>query len=176
VVTFLASGPPPVYVGLGSMSGRDAARLTALVLDALRRAGRRGILLSGWAGLGEQDVGDDICVVRDIPHDWLFPQVSAVVHHGGAGTTGAGLRAGKPSVLLPFFADQPFWGRRVHQLGAGPRPIPQKRLTVEGLAAAIRIATTDPHMAGKARMLGERIRAEDGVERAVGLLRDRLGA
>jgi sterol 3beta-glucosyltransferase len=176
VVDFLSAGPPPVYVGLGSMAGRDPAALTDLVLAALRRTRRRGILLSGWGGLGQADVGDDVCVVRDIPHDWLFPQVSAVVHHGGAGTTGAGLRAGRPSVLLPFFADQPFWGQRVHHLGVGPRPIPQKRLTVEALAAAIHAATTDPFMAERARKLGERIRSEDGVGVAVGLLQRQLDA
>lgn len=166
---FLADGEPPVYVGLGSMTGRDPEQLTTVVLDALRLARRRGVLLSGWAGLGALADGDDVCVVDDIPHDWLFPRVAAVVHHGGAGTTAAGLRAGRPSVLLPFFADQPFWGRRVMELGAGPPPIPQKRLTAENLAAAIR-ATADPLVVARAKDLGERIRTEDGVAAAVRML------
>ncbi len=167
---FLAAGEPPVYVGLGSMTGRDPVERTALVVEALRMARRRGVLLSGWAGLGDATAGDDVIVVDDIPHDWLFPRMSAVVHHGGAGTTAAGLRAGRPSVLLPFFADQPFWGRRVADLGAGPPPIPQKRLTAENLAAAIHAATADPLITSRARDLGERIRAEDGVATAVRLL------
>ena len=174
LVDFLDARPPPVYVGLGSMAGRNPGRLTELFLAALRQSGQRAVLLSGWAGLGSADLGDDVFVVDDVPHDWLFPRVSAVVHHGGAGTTAAGLHAGKPTVILPFFADQPFWGRIVHQRGIGPRPIPQQRLSVENLADAIRRAATDPLMAELARKLGANIRAEDGVARAVTLLDQRL--
>jgi sterol 3beta-glucosyltransferase len=173
---FLAAGPPPVYIGLGSMTGRDPEALTQLALDALRRAHQRGVLLAGWAGLGGLDLPDDVCLVDDIPHDWLFPRMAAVAHHGGAGTTGAGLRAGKPSILLPYFADQPFWGRVVHDLGAGPPPIPQKELTAERLAAAINRAVTSPGIHRRARTLGERIRQEDGVGNAVSILISRLEA
>lgn len=176
LVDFLDAGPPPVYVGLGSMVGRDPEQTTGIVLDALLNTGRRGILLAGWAGLGGVDLGDDVIVVDDIPHDWLFPHVSTVVHHGGAGTTGAGLRAGKPTVILPFFADQPFWGRIVHQRGIGPRPIPRKRLTSDGLTRAIRDATTDPLMRELAGKLGRTIRSEDGVGQAVAVLQQRLAA
>lgn len=102
-----------------------------------------------------------------VPHDWLFPQVAAVVHHGGAGTTAAGLRAGVPSIVIPFMGDQPCWGERVSQLGVGPKPIPRRRLSVEGLAAAIRTATIDPEIRARAAGLGAQIRAEDGVARAV---------
>jgi sterol 3beta-glucosyltransferase len=105
--------------------------------------------------------------LEQAPHDWLFPRTAAVVHHGGAGTTAAGLRAGRPTIVCPFFGDQSFWGRRIHALGAGPAPLPQKRLTVEGLAGAIREVTTDPAIRRNAAMVGERLRQEDGVGRAV---------
>jgi sterol 3beta-glucosyltransferase len=106
-------------------------------------------------------------MARDIPHDWLFPQIAAVVHHGGSGTTAAGLRAGVPSVVIPFFGDQPFWGRCVAELGVGPSPISLKRLTVERLAGAIRAAIGDERMQARAAALSRQIRAEDGVTRAV---------
>jgi sterol 3beta-glucosyltransferase len=154
------------------MARADPERFTEMALTALRRTGRRGILLSGWTGLGlgQADLPDDVCLVHDIPHDWLFPQVAAVVHHGGAGTTAAGLRAGRPTVILPFFADQPFWGRRTQALGVGPAPIMQPDVTVDNLTAAIGRATADPALADRAVRLGERIRAEDGVARAVAVL------
>ena len=98
----------------------------------------------------------------------------ALVHHGGMGTTAAGLRAGVPAVAIPFTADQPFWGRRIHQLGVGPRPIPRRKLTVEGLAEAIRAMTGDQGMRQRAAQLGERVRAEDGVERAVEVIERHL--
>lgn len=171
---FLADGPAPVYIGLGSMTGRDPEALTRLALGALRRTGQRGVLLAGWAGLGGMELPDDVCLIDDIPHDWLFPRMAVVAHHGGAGTTGAGLRAGRPSILLPWFADQPFWGRVVHDLGLGPRPVPQKQLSEPRLAAAIARATTSPGIHRRARTLGEHIRSEDGVRDAVAVLLERL--
>ena len=108
--------------------------------------------------------------IEAAPHRWLFRHVAAVVHHGGAGTTAESLRAGKPTVVCPLFGDQPFWGRRVRALGVGPRPVPLKRLTAPGLAAALRAATTDADVGRRADQLGRRIRAEDGVARAVELV------
>jgi UDP:flavonoid glycosyltransferase YjiC (YdhE family) len=166
-VDFLQSGPPPVYIGFGSMAGRDPERRAEIALEALKRSGQRGVLLTGWGGLQPRDLPDDVYAVDSVPHDWLFPQMAAVVHHGGAGTTAAGLRAGTPTVIVPFFGDQPFWGRRVAELGVGPAPIPQKQLSVERLAAAIRTAAGDPAMRARAQELGRRIRQEDGVARAV---------
>ncbi len=171
---FLADGPPPVYIGLGSMTGRDPEALTRVALGALRRTGQRGVLLAGWAGLGGIDLPGDVCLVDDVPHDWLFPRMAAVAHHGGAGTTGAGLRAGRPSNLLPDVADQPFWGRVVHDLGAGPPPILQKQLTEPRLAAAINRAVTSPGIHRRARTLGAQIRAEDGLGNAVAVLQKRF--
>lgn len=170
LVAFLQAGPPPVYVGFGSMAGSDPQQATETVLRALQQSGQRGILLTGWGGLSRAALPESVFVVDSIPHDWLFPQVAAVVHHGGAGTTAAGLRAGVPSILVPFFGDQPYWGRRVAELGVGPHAIPQKQLTAERLAGAIRLATSDRAMQERATALGQRIRDEDGIGQACALL------
>ncbi|HYO19445.1 MAG TPA: glycosyltransferase [Dermatophilaceae bacterium] len=129
---FLAAGPPPVCIGFGRMSSRDPEKLSDLVLRAVRRARVRAVLLSGWGGLADQG-GDDVFVAVEAPHDWLYPQMAAVVHHGGAGTTGAAFTAGVPAVVVPFAVDQPFWASRVAALGVGPTPIPRRRLTEQNL-------------------------------------------
>lgn len=174
LVKFLQDGPPPVYVGFGSMFMNGGEHKTELVLEALRLAGQRGVLATGWGGLTAANAPKDTFVLDATPHDWLFPQVAAVVHHGGAGTTGAGLRAGKPTVICPFVGDQPFWGRRIAALGVGPAPIPQRQLTARKLADAIGRAVSDNDMRRRAAALGETIRAEDGVGCAVGLINSRL--
>jgi sterol 3beta-glucosyltransferase len=170
LVDFLQAGPPPVYVGFGSMSSRKPEETADLILQALARTQQRGILLSGWGGLSRAESSDSVFVLDSVPFSWLFPRVAAVVHHGGAGTTAAGLRAGVPSVVVPFFADQPFWGQRIAQLGVGPAPIPRRRLTVGRLAQAIEQAVTDQTMRRRAAELGARIQADDGVARAVALV------
>ncbi len=168
LVDFLEAGPPPVYIGFGSMSHGDPQSATRMVLQALQLAGQRGVLLSGWGGLTQADLPPSVYMVDSVPHNWLFPQMAAVVHHGGAGTTAAGLRAGKPTIIAPFISlDQAFWGWRVADLGVGLPPIPSRRLTAENLAQAITTAVTDPVMRQKASHLGAKIRAEDGVSRAV---------
>ncbi|CAG0928369.1 vancomycin aglycone glucosyltransferase [Thermoflexales bacterium] len=175
LVSFLERGPAPVYVGFGSMAFHDAARQTAIVLEALRLARQRAVLATGWGGLKSEDVPSSIFVLDSVPHAWLFPQVAAVVHHGGAGTTGAGLRAGKPTVICPIVGDQSFWGRRIATLGAGPQPIPLRRLTAERLAGAIRSAVNDEHIRQRAASLGTTIRSEDGVGRALAHILGRQG-
>jgi UDP:flavonoid glycosyltransferase YjiC (YdhE family) len=167
LVDFVESGPPPVYVGFGSMVLPDPAATARLVRTALRRAGARGVLLGDP---GELPSSDDLLVVGHAPHDWLFPRARAVVHHGGAGTTAAGLRAGVPNVVVPFFVDQPFWGSRVHALGAGPRPVPFAELTADALGDAVERALNDRSMDAAAARIAERIRAEDGVEVACDLI------
>lgn len=167
LLDFLDAGPAPVYVGFGSMTWNDPQAAARNVITALEQTGRRGILAPGWGGLAAADLPPSVFLLDSAPHDWLFPRMAAVVHHGGAGTTAAGLRAGKPTIICPFLADQPFWGRRVHALGVGPEPIPQKRLTADALAAVIQMATSDTAMQARAAELGERIRAEDGVANAV---------
>ncbi len=162
LVDFLRDGPPPVYIGFGSMFMNGGARKGEMVVEALKLAGQRGIVATGWGGLAVDGVSDNLFVVEDVPYDWLFPQAAAVVHHGGAGTTGAALRAGKPTLVCPFVTDQFFWGRRMKALNVGPPPIAQWRLTAERLAEGIRSA------------VGEAIRGEDGVGRAVAVIRERL--
>lgn len=175
LAAFLAAGPPPVYVGFGSMAGNNPERLSRVVIAALQQAGQRGVIATGWGGMAARDLPETICALEGAPHDWLFPRMAAVVHHGGAGTTAAGLRAGKPTVICPFIADQPFWGKIVFERGVGPQSLPQKKLTVEKLAAAIRTATTDAALRQRAEALGAQLRAEDGVGNAVRWIGQRLG-
>lgn len=175
LVDFLSAGPAPVYIGFGSMAWNDPAQAARNVIRALEDTGQRGILAKGWGGLSAADLPDSLYMLEAVPHDWLFPQVAAIVHHGGAGTTAASLRAGKPTLVTPFLADQPFWGQRVYALGVGPAPVPQKKLTSETLAEAIRQMTTDRAMQARAAQLGELIRAEDGVGKAVSIIRQAIG-
>jgi len=163
---FLDSGPPPVSIGFGSMGAARSQELIETALDALKRAGRRGVLVTGWGGMTNTDLPDKVFKVDEVPHDWLFERVAAAVHHGGAGTTAASLRAGAPTVTVPFLADQSFWGSRVAALGAGPPPIPRSQLSAESLAQAIH-QTEDSRMRERARMLGAGIQDENGVGRAV---------
>lgn len=176
LIEFLDAGPPPVCIGFGSMTGHEPAGTTSLVVDAVRRSGQRAVLLAGWAGLGSEKAGGDVFVLAEAPHAWLFPRMATVVHHGGAGTTAAGLAAGVPTVVIPHFADQPYWGRRVHALGVGPRPLPRHRLTAAGLGEAIREAVTDAAMRRRAATLGARIRDEDGLADAVAIIRQVVGS
>lgn len=170
LVRFLEAGAPPVYFGFGSMGGLGGHERAKVVLNALKQTGHRGLIASGWGGLKASELPDNVFMLDAVPHDWLFPQVAAVVHHGGAGTTAAGLRAGKPSVICPFLGDQPFWGSIVQQLGVGPKPIPQIRLTADRLAEAIRIAVQDVDMQNRAEELGKKIRMEYGVAQAVEII------
>jgi sterol 3beta-glucosyltransferase len=167
LVEFLADGPPPVFVGFGSVPDRDAEATTSIIIDAVTRAGLRGVVsLPSTPPNG--GLPPHLFAIDSIWHDWLFPQVAAAAHHAGSGTTAAALRCGLPSVTVPHFvSDQPFWARRVHELGAGPAPIPRKRLSAERLAEALRVATSDVSIRERAAALGEKIRAEDGVARAV---------
>lgn len=169
LVQFLREGEPPVYVGFGSMPSGDPAETTRMVIESLRAAGVRGLIATGLGGLaGFDSDAEDILVIDAAPHSWLFPRMAAIVHHGGAGTTAAGLRAGCPTLVIPTFGDQPFWGARGAALGAGPTPIPVKRLSVTSLTEAIRVLTTDAEMRAKAQALGTAIAAEDGIGVAVG--------
>jgi sterol 3beta-glucosyltransferase len=167
---FLQAGPPPVYIGFGSMRGADERSLTQQVVSALERCGRRGILLSGWGALTHESLPETIFAIDAVPHDWLFPRVAAVVHHSGAGTTGAGLRAGLPSLIVPFLADQFFWGQQVYERGLGPQPIAYAHVSAEALAQAITTMVTDQAMRQRAAAAGEQIRAEDGVGTVVRLV------
>ena len=167
---FLEAGPPPVYVGFGSMGNRNPQATAALVLEVLQKTGQRAVMLSGWSGMSGENLPEAVHLVDDVPHAWLFPRMAAVVHHGGAGTTAAGLRAGIPNIVIPFFGDQGFWGGRVLDLGVGPAPIARKQLTAQNLARALEQAVSDPVMRQSASALGAKIRAEDGLARAVAVI------
>jgi sterol 3beta-glucosyltransferase len=166
---FLESGPAPIYVGFGSMSTRRSERTTEAVLGALRATGSRGILLTGWGGIDNAATSDDVFVLDDAPHAWLFERVSAAVHHGGAGTTAASLTAGLPTVTVPFFADQRFWGRRVAAMGAGPEPIAASGLAAGPLARAIR-AAENRGVAARASEIGRALRSEEGPRAAARII------
>lgn len=169
---FLSEGPKPVYVGFGSMVGGDFSRLLSIVLGACELAGTRAVLSSGWGGLGAESLPSWAFQSGYLPHEWLFTRVAAAVHHGGAGTTAASLRAGLPTVIVPFGGDQPFWGARVAELGAGPRPLSVRRLSASALAAAIREATGDPAMGEAARAIGRRLASERGPAAAADYLEE----
>jgi len=166
---FINNGKPPIYIGFGSMNHREAAKMTRTVIDAVSLTGQRAVLATGWDSLTDADLPDTMYRVDAIPHDWLFPQMAAVVHHGGAGTTATAFRAGVPGVIIPHVMDQPFWGRRAFELGVSPQPIPRKQVTAESLATAITTALNDADLRQRASALGKRIRSENGIARAVEL-------
>lgn len=170
LVQFLDSGTPPVYVGFGSMSSSSPQQTVDLVTNALQQAGQRGILAAGWSGAQVHSTSSDVFMLDKAPHDWLFERVAAIVHHGGSGTTGAALRSGKPSLIIPHFSDQPYWAKRVYALGVSAKPIPRNKLTAEKLAAGIQTLVSDGEMGRKAAELGAKIRAEDGVANGVRIL------
>lgn len=165
LAAFLQAGPPPIYIGFGSIVVDDPDALTRTIFRAITMTGVRALVSKGWGGIGGDVIGipDGVFMLGNCPHDWLFKRVSAVVHHGGAGTTAAGVNAGRPTVVVPFFGDQIFWGKMIAKAGAGPAPIPHKKLTAENLAAAITEALR-PEMKARARELGGKIREEKGAD------------
>lgn len=166
--SFLKAGKPPICVTFGSMVNRDAGNIDQIVREALKQTNNRGIILSGWGGIKNQ-TSSDLFYVESVPHDWLLPQCKMIIHHGGAGTTSAGLRAGIPNIVIPFIADQPFWGNRVYAIGVGPKPILVKNLSVEMLVWAI-AETESNTIRRRAQAIGQEIRSEDGVQNAVKLI------
>lgn len=166
-VQWIQKGDKPIYIGFGSMPLEDPKKTTDIILKALKDTGQRGIIDRGWGGLGIlPEVPDYVFLLEECPHDWLFPRCSAVVHHGGAGTTATGLKAGCPTTIVPFFGDQFFWGDRIHQRGLGPAPIPISQLSVETLTDAIRFML-QPEVKSQAMELAKLIENEDGVAAAV---------
>lgn len=170
---FLERGPAPIYIGFGSIVVDDPAALTRLILEAVKMAKVRVILSKGWGGMEIEGEHDDIYLIGNCPHDWLFQRVSAVVHHGGAGTTAAGIAAGRPTVVVPFFGDQLFWGQMISRAGAGPEPVPFSKLTAGALANSILFALRPETQAAVARM-AEQIADEDGAGDASQLIHERL--
>lgn len=165
LAAFLDAGEPPVYIGFGSIVVDDPNAMTTMIFEAVKKTGKRALVSKGWGGLGadELDIPEGVFMLGNCPHDWLFKRVSAVVHHGGAGTTAAGIAAGRPTVVVPFFGDQPFWGAMVARAGAGPDPIPYKELTSEKLAGAINEALL-PESLNRAQELCDKIKQEEGSQ------------
>ncbi|KFA51504.1 hypothetical protein S40293_10056 [Stachybotrys chartarum IBT 40293] len=164
---FLRNGSPPIYIGFGSIVIDDPDKLTAILVEAVREVGIRAIISRGWSKLGANQPADsNIFYLGDCPHEWLFQHVTAVVHHGGAGTTACGLLNGKPTAIVPFFGDQPFWGTMVNAAGAGPMPIQQKQLNRQNLAEAIRFCLSHEALAA-AKVTADKMRQENGVMQAV---------
>lgn len=171
---WIQQGTMPIYVGFGSMPLEDGKMTMRIILEALKATGRRGIIGRGWGDLGTSaDISEDVFLIEDCPHDWLFPQCAAVVHHGGAGTIAEGLRAGCPTTVIPFFGDQIFWGNWIHQNGVGPAPIPIYELNVEQLSNAIRFML-EPEVKIRAMKLAKQIKSEDGAARAVNVFHRHL--
>lgn len=165
LAAFLAAGPPPVYIGFGSIVVDDPNAMTKMIFEAVDKTGQRALISKGWGGIGADELGvpEGVFMLGNCPHDWLFKQVSCVVHHGGAGTSAAGISSGRPTVVVPFFGDQPFWGAMIARAGAGPQPIPYKDLTADKLAEAIKEALK-PESLERAAELSDRIKQERGSE------------
>lgn len=165
LVRFLESGPPPVYVGLGSVANTNPFRVTRAIVRAVRRGGYRMLVMPGQVELDPADLPEETFVVRSVPHDWLFPQVACVVHHGGVGTAATAMRGGVPSLGVPFFGDQYFWARRIHEIGVAPSPIRREEATEDNMLAAIRSMMNDVAMRRRAAMLGAGLEGEHGTAR-----------
>ncbi len=170
LVAFLAEGPPPVIISFGSMGGSNGRETTEILIDAVNRTNQRAIIQSGWGKLGTQDELPNIFCTEYVPHQWLFPKGCCVVHHGGAGTTASVCRAKVPSVVVAHNADQPYWGKRLSDLGVAPKHLHRRNLTSERLAKRIQQVLATPAMTARAQVLGKRIEAEDGLTAAVELI------
>ena len=169
LVDFLNAGPPPIYIGFGSMPSQDEDALARLVHDAIVKTGTRAIVAKGWGALARIKTSDAIHAIDSAPHDWLFPKCAAVVHHGGAGTTHEGLRWGRPTLVCPVFGDQPFWADLVHKLGAGPKPISHHKLSVDNFSAALTDLNA-PTYAECAGEIGTAMQKETGTITAADLI------
>jgi len=164
LVDFLAAGEPPVYLGFGSMAGLVQPGLLQELLGAV--AGRRVLFYPGWSNVRPADLPAGFCVVREIPHDWLFPRTSVVIHHGGAGTTHSAARAGVPSVVVPLAGDQFFWADRLERLGVAPAPVKVRKLRAASLARSIEQAET-ADVRARSAALGAQMAGEQGLARAI---------
>lgn len=162
---FLDAGPPPVYIGFGSIVVDDPNKLTSMIFGAVKRAGVRALVSKGWGGIGGESPPEGVFLLGNVPHDWLFKYVSCVVHHGGAGTTAIGIAMGKPTVVVPFFGDQPFWGSMISKAGAGPEPVPFKKMTEDTLYNSITTAL-EPEIQENVKNMSEKIANEKGAEGA----------
>lgn len=159
---FIDSDSPPIAISYSSMPLKDPGRMLHLLQEACRQTKQRAVIISGWSGMTVPH--DDLLIgIEEVPHSWLFEKVAGIIHHGGAGTTAAGLRAGKPMLISPFSGDQPFWARRMHELGVATAPLREKEMSVERLSDRIRDMTTNTAMQQQAKQLAALIHKENGV-------------
>ena len=170
LVSFIEAGTPPVFIGFGSMPVKDPQRTTNIIIKALKRSGQRGILHMGWGGIGNRSLPDSVIKIDYAPYDWLFPRMGMIIHHGGSGTTAFGLRSGRPSCVVSFVFDQQYWGERIAVLGAGPKPIRFKELTVDRLTEAILSGVGNLQMQQQALTLGQKIQSEKGIKNAIKII------
>lgn len=170
LMAFLEKGDPPIYIGFGSMTTGDPARLAQIIVEGVRRSGIRAIIATGWGAMEKIEVPETIYIIKGAPHCVLFKYVTAVVHHGGAGTTAAGLRAGLPTLICPLTFDQPYWGRRVFSMGCGPKPQLLKRLSTERFMKALIDLTQNESYRVHAGILAQTIAGENGIARAVDVI------
>jgi len=168
---FIKNGEPPIFIGFGSMKDINSFTKTfEIISEAVTKTKQRAVIGLGWTKNSfSGTVPENIFLIENIPFSWLFPQMKLVVHHGGAGTTAAGLIAGKPTIIIPHIADQPGWGLRVYELGVGSKPISKKRLSAENLSKAIMFAL-QPEIVNAANQLGQSMRTENGIEKAIDII------
>ena len=167
LVNFLAAGPPPIIITFGSMGGSNGRETTEILIEAVRKANQRAIIQAGWGQLGTPETLSDIYCAEYIPHQWLFPQGGCIVHHGGAGTTASACRAKVPSIVVAHHADQPYWGKRLFDLGVAPKHLHRRNLTAKRLAKRIQQVLVTPEMTTRAQALGKQMETEDGLTTAV---------
>ncbi|HET6501744.1 MAG TPA: glycosyltransferase [Amycolatopsis sp.] len=168
LVDFLDAGPPPVFIGFGSNVVGLGDHYSELLIEAVRKAGVRGVVQADWDGLAA--AGDDVIAIGEAPYEWLFPRMAALVHHAGSGTTAAGLRAGVPAVPVPNVVDQFLWAKRLVTLGLAPEKIRQKRLTADRLAAAIREVVGNPDYRLATQAMAAKLKDEDGAVPVIDLV------
>ena len=173
---FIEAGEPPVYLSFGSMPVGKEASVAQVILEGMRLSGQRIVLGLGWGGIANLTLPENVFPIDYAPYAWLFPPLAGVIHHGGSGTTAFGLRAGVPGLVIPLVFDQFYWGKRLAQLGVGLEPLPFKRLSAATLADGIQRLASDGSLRQRAALLGEKIRAENGLQRAVEIVETILGS
>jgi len=171
---FLDRGTKPIYIGFGSTVGGNFNRTLKIIFESLKKTGQRAVLSAGWRNLDGIDLPTNVMEIGNVPHEWLFPQMLAVSHHGGAGTTAAGVRAGVPGIIVPFGGDQLYWGDRVYQMGIGTKPIWCNELSVENYTKAIQDVVDNQQMKDRASIVGAMLRSENGTANAIAVIENEL--
>jgi UDP:flavonoid glycosyltransferase YjiC (YdhE family) len=173
LMKFVNAGPPPIYIGFGSMTASEPEKTTEIVTEAARLADQRLVLASGWAKLGTHNLFNKDCyVIGKISHDFLFPKMAAIIHHGGSGTTATAARAGVPQIIVPHMTDQFYFAEHVPKTGVAPESIWRKNLTPQNLANAIRYVVTNEEMKNKSKTLSNTLLNHDSFKLAEKFIRE----